>query len=763
MAIPSFAHRAFWAGMLAIVSVLLAIAAVGPAANNAGAAAPTENSARSFASEKLAPDLLNEFNTSRTGKVRYLVVLREQADTSNSIRDWNARGWYVYNKLREVANRTQPPVAEFIKGQQQRGNVDSYKSYYIINAFQVVGNLTSAEAVASLSEVARVDVFPRVELDPVQPVTDPNAVEWNVNHIRAPAAWQIMCPDGNPCQGYGSVAGSLDTGARHTHQALVRQYRGTISPGNYDHNYNWWPAVGSSPVPVDDPGASYHGTHTIGTIVGEDESQTNQIGVAPRGKWIATNGIASGATDADVIEAGQWILAPWDLNGQNPDPARRPDVASNSWGYGASNYACSGMTFFRDVVINWRNAGIFPSFSAGNAGTTGNRIPSAYPETFETGSITQGWTISSFSSRGPSCFDGGQHPQVVTGGSSVRSASGASDTGYSVLSGTSMAQPATAGSVLILKQANRNLTIQETWYILTSTAVMSPGWGTRPNMTYGWGVVQLDAAVQMAISMGGTPTPTVTNTPMPTNTATNTATSVPTNTATNTATNTRTNTPVPTNTVVPSPTPCNITFTDVPSDSPFRAGIICLACRGVVSGYEDGTFKPNNWVTRGQLAKIVSEAARFSEDPHPQIYEDVPSVNPFYVWINRLSRRGHMGGYDCGGPGEPCEPPFNRPYFRPYANATRGQTSKIVSNAAGLTDPVSGQTFEDVPTNHPFYEWIERLADRGVMGGYECGTAGEPCIPPNNRPYFRPYNAVTRGQSAKIVANTFYPECNAVR
>jgi hypothetical protein len=200
-----------------------------------------------------------------------------------------------------------------------------------------------------------------------------------------------------------------------------------------------------------------------------------------------------------------------------------------------------------------------------------------------------------------------------------------------------------------------------------------------------------------------------------------------------------------------------VQFSDVMPDDSFYPNVTCLACRGIISGYEDGTFKPNNQVIRGQLAKIVSNAAGFNEDPGPQIFQDVPPSHAFYQWINRLTIRGHMSGYACGGPGEPCV--NNMPYFRPFANATRAQTSKIVSNAAGYSDPPAGQTFQDVPPTHPFYEGIQRLASRGTMGGYECGGAGEPCVPPGNRPYFRPNNNVTRGQSAKIVSNTFYASC----
>jgi hypothetical protein len=200
-------------------------------------------------------------------------------------------------------------------------------------------------------------------------------------------------------------------------------------------------------------------------------------------------------------------------------------------------------------------------------------------------------------------------------------------------------------------------------------------------------------------------------------------------------------------------------FTDVPPGSTFYTFIRCLACRGIVNGYPDGTFKPNNNVTRGQLSKIVSNAAGFSDPQTTQLFEDVPPGSTFFDYIGRLASRGYINGYPCGSPGEPCNPPDNRPYFRPSNNATRGQISKIVSNAANFTDPPNGQTFEDVPPGSTFYDFIERLASRGVMSGYPCGSPNEPCVPPDNRPYFRPSNNATRGQTSKIVANTFFPNC----
>jgi hypothetical protein len=221
-------------------------------------------------------------------------------------------------------------------------------------------------------------------------------------------------------------------------------------------------------------------------------------------------------------------------------------------------------------------------------------------------------------------------------------------------------------------------------------------------------------------------------------------------------------TPSATPSATPSvtPTACTLSFTDVPAGSTFYTFVRCLACLGIVNGYADGTFRPNNNVTRGQLAKIVSNAAGFNDVVSGQAFQDVPPGSTFYTFTQRLSTRGVMSGYPCGGPGEPCVPPDSLPYFRINNNATRGEISKIVSQAAGFIDPPAGQIFEDVPPGSTFYTYTQRLASRSIMQGYPCGGSGEPCNPPANRPYFRPYNNATRGQTSKIVANTFFPDCN---
>jgi hypothetical protein len=203
----------------------------------------------------------------------------------------------------------------------------------------------------------------------------------------------------------------------------------------------------------------------------------------------------------------------------------------------------------------------------------------------------------------------------------------------------------------------------------------APVQGT-PTATVAVPTPTLTVAPTLAPTFTAVPSNTVVVTPSATRTSTSVA-----NTPTSTAV---VSTPPPTATspvaASPTPTSCTVSFRDVPSGHTFYAAVQCLACRGIISGYADGTFRPDNLVTRGQLAKIVSNAGNFTEPAGTQIFQDVPSDHPFYEWINRLTRRGYMGGYTCGTlPGEPCV--NDRPYFRPYNDVTRGQSAKIVANA----------------------------------------------------------------------------------
>ncbi|MDQ2808470.1 MAG: S-layer homology domain-containing protein [Chloroflexota bacterium] len=278
------------------------------------------------------------------------------------------------------------------------------------------------------------------------------------------------------------------------------------------------------------------------------------------------------------------------------------------------------------------------------------------------------------------------------------------------------------------------------------------------------------ATTTLTIPPGSTTTATATSAPSATATVVTTATATSATTATATVATSATATAATTATA--TATVCTIQFSDVPRYSPFYIYIQCLACRGIVTGYSDGTFRPYAAVTRAQVSKIVALSAGFGEPVTGQAFTDVLPGTLFYPFIERLAERGLINGYDCGGvnpvtgQAEPCDA-AQRAYFRLSNPVTRGQLAKMDSNAAGYSDtpPAGTQSFEDVtPANNNFYIYIERLARRGIISGYDCGTGEinactgllETCDS-LRRPYYRSCIAITRGQTAKIVSNTFFP------
>jgi hypothetical protein len=211
--------------------------------------------------------------------------------------------------------------------------------------------------------------------------------------------------------------------------------------------------------------------------------------------------------------------------------------------------------------------------------------------------------------------------------------------------------------------------------------------------------------------------------------------------------------PAPSATVVlPTVTPCAVSFSDVHPADYFYTPVQRLACGGIISGYADGTFRPYNNTTRGQMVKIIMRA--YGPPPGTPAtgftFADVPPSHPFYSFIEAAATANIVSGYACGAPGEACDAQ-NRPYFRPNASVTRGQLSKIIVAAVGWTpqNPAT-PTFADVAPGSAFYTAVETALRAGVISGYNCGGPGEPCGEPP-RLYFRPYANATRGQIAKIV------------
>ena len=449
--------------------------------------------------QKVDPWVLQESRSA--GETEFLVVLAEQAEVAAARRlhGKEAKGNFVFAKLREVADRTQPPLVAALT---ERGL--PFRRFWVANMVWVRGRAADVEALARRADVARVAANPAVPLEQplVLPSREPHAcpvaISPGVVHTGAPALWS------QGVDGSGGVVAGADTGYNWAHPALKNAYGGW-NGSCASHAYNWHDAVHSggggcganSPFPCDD---NDHGTHTLGTMVGNNGSQIQ--GMAPGARWIGCRNMDQGnGTPASYTECYQFFLAPTDAANQNPDPSKAPDVINNSWGCSVGE-GCSDPNTLRTVVENVRAAGILVVSSAGNSGSACGSIatPSAiYDAAFTVGATDNNDLIAGFSSRGAVSVDGSnrQKPDISAPGVSVCSTVPG---GYSeFFSGTSMAGPHVAGLAALLISARPCLRgevdllesyIEATALARTTTQNCTIAGSQVPNNTYGWGAIR---------------------------------------------------------------------------------------------------------------------------------------------------------------------------------------------------------------------------------------------------------------------------------
>lgn len=475
-----------------LVSVAVAIAVVTTgmgAVGLAAQAAPTDP-----AKDKIPQDLMSTLQ--KKNDADFWIHLKPRADltAASRIKDWNARGTAVAKALKDAATASQAKLKAELDSKNVR-----YQAFWATNAIKVSGgSLGLAQSLAAHTEVDALYspvAYKLPETDKGTAEHTVNAVEWGIANIKADQVWSQY-----GVKGAGIVVASIDSGVQYDHPALVNQYRGNNGDGTFNHNYNWFDAAGTcGPAPCD---LDDHGTHTMGTMAGSDGA--NQIGVAPEVKWIAANGCCP--SDAALISSGEWMLEPRDLNGNNPDASKRPNIINNSWG----TTAPSNSPFMEEISQAWEASGIFGMWANGNSGALGcnsSGSPGSRIVNYSAGNYDINNNINRSSGRGVG-QDGEIKPNISAPGTNVRSSIPG---GYANFTGTSMASPHVAGTIALLWSASAALSgdVAATKALLDNTAVdkgdAECGGTTDDNNVYGEG--RLDAlALMNAAPIGDTGT-----------------------------------------------------------------------------------------------------------------------------------------------------------------------------------------------------------------------------------------------------------------
>lgn len=340
--------------------------------------------------------------------------------------------------------------------------------------------------------------------DPELVRTGPNGekITYGLDKIGAAKVWHDF-----GVRGEGIRVAVLDSGVDAAHPDLKDRLVGhNLNDPSYPGGWIAFDRYGNPIVTSpEDPGS--HGTHVSGTVMGGNASGT-YIGVAPKAELMVARALAGeGAGSFSTILASlQWALAPHTGNSVDERVGRPANVINMS--LGVNGYYDN----FGSIIRNIRDAGIFPAIAIGNApcGDTGTSAPGNLYEAVGVGMTTPDDTVHPDSCGAvvtwpektrakygwPKSF---VKPDLSAPGSRVLSSMPGGRWGLST--GTSMATPHVAGAAALIMSAQAGLSVDEIEAALQQTSY-HPG-GARPDPRYGWGRIDVYAALQYVLGAAG--------------------------------------------------------------------------------------------------------------------------------------------------------------------------------------------------------------------------------------------------------------------
>ena len=170
-------------------------------------------------------------------------------------------------------------------------------------------------------------------------------------------------------------------------------------------------------------------------------------------------------------------------------------------------------------------------------------------------------------------------------------------------------------------------------------------------------------------------------------------------------------------------------FKDVTTSHWATKEVEFLTGRSVIQGYPDGSFKPNSYLTRVQIARMIQREKKYSlaDRSDPQL-KDVTTENEDFPIISAVMSEGIFKDV------------VKNNEFKPNASVTRAEMASILAKAYNLTGTSTTQ-FKDVAKTSWAYPSIQAVAKNQITTGYDDGT-------------FKPNAFLTRAQFSAFMTRT---------
>lgn len=452
-------------------------------------------------------------------KINVIVIMKSQYDRAQMNRQANyfatrsERREFVVNELKAFAEATQFDLRRSLDEMRRNDMTTEPTVLWMANALGLSANKAAIADLARRNDIEIIGYDIERNWIPdgeeATPASATREITPNVTQVGANQVWDLGYT------GEGIVVAVIDTGVNYNHLDVADH----LWDGGTEFPHHGYDVYNNDNDPMDDHG---HGSHCSGTVLG-DGTAGSQTGMAPNATLMCVKCLnANGGGGATPISAGiQWAVE------------HGCDLFSMS--LGISNSTIAERTLLRQTCVAALDAGVVAAIAAGNEGNqmwqapipNNVRVPGSCPPPYMDevqgenpgdltcsvciGAVNYNDAAANFTSRGPVTWTNTEfgdypydpgigliRPDVCAPGVDIKSLNYQTNTGYTSMSGTSMATPCAAGCMALMLSKDPNLMPADVCRILEETAVrLAEG---KSNI-FGFGRIDVLAAVE-AIQLG---------------------------------------------------------------------------------------------------------------------------------------------------------------------------------------------------------------------------------------------------------------------